>query len=362
MSARSGEPVARVHRPVFRPAAHRAGIDEVVELAGGAYASGVVPDQFADVMHATGVDTRAFVRPAKDIFTQGSGPEYWPETTEILADLAHDAAAEALRAADLAPDRIDALIVTSVTGWAMPNIDARLIRSLELRPTVRRLPVSTIGCAGGLYALVRAREQLAVQADARVLVVAAESFSQSFPPGDASLPALIYKALGGDGAAAAIVTAADDVRPGPAMELRNPFELLVPGTADAYRLTADPATGHIAFTSTADAPHAILAAAPYLTPWMSAHPAPEFFVAHHGGPAILTHTAEVLGCTREDLRHSWASLRDNGNMISVSVLDVLARTLDDPAGPDQGAEGLMLVIGPGVTIDAARLRRADAAG
>jgi predicted naringenin-chalcone synthase len=353
----------RVHRPVFRAPEHSATIDEVIELAGAAFETGEVSRGAARVMRATGVENRSFIRPAKDLYTQGSGPAVWRESVELLAALAHEAAAEALDAAALAADQIDALVVTSVTGWVMPNLDARLIRSLGLRPTVRRLPVATIGCAGGLYGLIRAREQLATDPGARVLVICAEAFSLSFQPGNATLPAMIYKALGGDGAAAAIVSGVDDPRPGPAVELSDPLELLVPDTAEDYRLTVDHETGHIGFTSTAEAPYAILKAAPHLSPWLARRPAaPAFVVAHHGGPAILERSADVLGCDREALRHSWDSLRERGNMSSVSVLDVLARTLDDEDGPSEGEEGLMLAIGPGVTIEAARLRRVGTTG
>ncbi|MEU9163444.1 PhlD [Streptomyces sp. NPDC048424] len=333
-------------------------MDEVIELAGSAFEEGVVPAKVAHMMRATGVGTRAFIRPAPTLFTRGSGPAYWDETLELLADLARTAATAALDAAGLTAEQIDALIVTSVTGWSMPNLDVHLIRSLGLRPTVRRLPISTIGCAGGLYGLIRAREQLAAQPDARILVVAAEAFSAGFQPRNTTTPAMIYKALGGDGAAATVVTGTADVRPGPAVELHDPLELLVPDTEDNYRLTVDPTTGHLGFTSTAEAPYAILKADPHLGAWREQTiPDPAFIVAHHGGPAILERTASVLGCDRRQLRHSWDSLRSRGNMTSVSVLDVLARTLDDPDGPRPGQEGLMLAIGPGVTVEAARLRR-----
>jgi predicted naringenin-chalcone synthase len=363
MRREPGDFAVRVHRPVFRAPRHTATIDEVVELAGAAFGTGTVPKAAARVMRATGVETRAFVRPAKDLFTVGSGPGLWRETVDLLAALADDAAQAALDAAGLAAGQVDALVVTSVTGWVMPGLDARLVHSLGLRPTVRRLPVATIGCAGGLYGLIRAREQIAAEPGSRVLVVAAEAFSLSFQPTNVSMPAMIYKALGGDGVAAAVVTGLDDVRPGAAVELSDPLELLVPETPEDYRLTVDEATGHIGFTSTAEAPYAILKAAPHLSPWLRRRTeAPAFVVAHHGGPAILERTASVLDCDRETLRHSWNSLRERGNMSSVSVLDVLARTLDDPAGPRAGEDGLMLAIGPGVTIEAARLRRPAAIG
>jgi alkylresorcinol/alkylpyrone synthase len=48
--------------------------------------------------------------------------------------------------------------------------------------------------------------------------------------------------------------------------------------------------------------------------------------------------ADALDLTRE-------SLRDNGNLSSVSVLDVLRANMVDPPAP--GSFGLMLAMGPG---------------
>jgi alkylresorcinol/alkylpyrone synthase len=42
-------------------------------------------------------------------------------------------------------------------------------------------------------------------------------------------------------------------------------------------------------------------------------------------------------------------MRENGNMSSVSVLDVLRRTMADP--PPQGSLGVMLAMGPGFSFE-----------
>ncbi|PWQ88576.1 type III polyketide synthase, partial [Enterococcus faecium] len=56
-------------------------------------------------------------------------------------DLAETSLRDALAASGLAPDELDLLIVTSVTGVAVPSLDARLIPRLGLRPDVKRLPI-----------------------------------------------------------------------------------------------------------------------------------------------------------------------------------------------------------------------------
>lgn len=358
-------PTVRVHRPCFAEAEYPATIDEVIDLAGSAFEAGSVPEKFAQTMLRTEVRTRRYIRPAKQIFTDGHAPSDWAETVDLLAHLAQRAAAAALDQAGLSPRQIDALVVTSVTGYAMPGVDAALIKALRLDPAVRRIPVAQIGCAGGLFGLIRAREQIAAYPGSRVLVVASEAFSTVLQPGNRRLDAMIYKALGGDGAAATVVTDRRATPPDVAhLMLEDTFEYLVPDTETCYRLTTDPA-GHLGFASTSAAPGAISMAEAPLRRWLDSTrpgrartPRPVgFMIAHHGGPAVLENTARAFGLESHALRHSWASLREAGNMGSVSILDVMARTLDDVAEDAARGVGTAVSIGPGVSICAARLTR-----
>jgi predicted naringenin-chalcone synthase len=356
-----------VHRPCYAPAEYPATLDEVVALAAGSFDQGRIPEKFVAHMRATGVATRRFIRPPKQVFTDGHGPQHWPETVELLTRLAGQAATQALDQAGLAAHQIDALVVTSVSGYAMPGVDAALIHALGLDPAVRRVPVAQIGCAGGLYGIIRAREQVLAYPGSRVLVVASEAFSTVLQPGNRRLDSMIYKALGGDGATATVVTdAAQHPADVPYVLLDDPLEYLVPGTADNYRLSSD-AGGYLGFASTGAAPAAIRKAEAPLRAWLGTGPegSPSvavgrpvgFMVAHHGGPKVLENTAAVFDVDRHALRHSWDSLSEEGNMGSATFARVLERTLDE-RGPDaaRGA-GVALSIGPGVTLCAARLTR-----
>ena len=52
--------------------------------------------------------------------------------------------------------------------------------------------------------------------------------------------------------------------------------------------------------------------------------------------------------------HSRNSMRENGNMSSASVLDVLRRTAAE--SPPEGAFGVMLAMGPGFSFELLLLR------
>ncbi|MEX7474656.1 3-oxoacyl-[acyl-carrier-protein] synthase III C-terminal domain-containing protein [Mycobacterium adipatum] len=73
------------------------------------------------------------------------------------------------------------------------------------------------------------------------------------------------------------------------------------------------------------------------------------WVCHPGGPKVLDAVSEALDVPSAALRHSWDSMRDNGNISSASVLDVLNRTLTAP--PARGTTGLLLAMGPGFSFE-----------
>ena len=73
------------------------------------------------------------------------------------------------------------------------------------------------------------------------------------------------------------------------------------------------------------------------------------WICHPGGPKVLEAMQNAMGLPQAALRHSWLSMRDNGNISSASVLDVLGRTLAEP--PAAGSLGVMLAMGPGFSFE-----------
>ena len=67
------------------------------------------------------------------------------------------------------------------------------------------------------------------------------------------------------------------------------------------------------------------------------------FLFHPGGRKLLETMEQALGLTRKQFEHSWAVLRDYGNMSSATALFVLDRALK------AGARGphLLAAFGPG---------------
>jgi len=307
------------------------------------------------LLENTTVQSRRAVLPFDEMVTYtGLGKRNGLYLEHAVA-LATSTAREALEAANCQAEDIDALVVASCTGHALPGVDAHLVNSLGLRPTVRRTPIAQMGCAGGAYALAQAARNLEAHLDVRhVLVVAVDLPSLSYQANDVSISGLVSSALFGDACAAAVVS--EDTRPG--LLLGEVWEYLLPRSLDDMVYHVDEEGFH--FDTLPSVTDCIARTVPHLAAWLrTSSPdagawSPQFLVSHTGGPKIMDTLRDGLGCSEDLLRHSRASLRELGNTASVAVLDVLARTWQE-ATVRPGAPGLLVGFGPGVTTIAIRV-------
>jgi alkylresorcinol/alkylpyrone synthase len=69
------------------------------------------------------------------------------------------------------------------------------------------------------------------------------------------------------------------------------------------------------------------------------------WVCHAAGPRVIDVIEEVLDLPADALDHTRNSLRQHGNLSSVSVLDVLHSDMAEP--PPAGSIGLMIAMGSG---------------
>lgn len=307
-----------------------------------------------------GIETRYFTRPLAAATVSGTA-SIQERSEAAFADalsLATQAATRALTAAglDTGPGGhadIDAIITTHSTGWSVPNLDIHLIGPLGLRPTVSRIALTTMACAGGTQALIRAVDYVTARPGTKVLVVAAEVISTVYNHNDTGIEAMIYKALFGDSAAACIVSS--EPLAGPSFHIAGPadaLEFVLPESLDRYngRIGSD----GFHFDSTKAALSGAADVLPTVLDWIGPHQAIDWAAIHPGSPPIIADTAHALGLDDHDARHSTATLTHEGNLGGVSILRVLERTHADP--PEHGAPGLAVAYGPGFTTAALRGR------
>lgn len=267
---------------------------------------------------------------------------------EVAMELGEQALLAALDEAKVKPSELDIVFSTTVTGLAVPTLEARLATRVGLRPDVKRVPLFELGCVAGAAGVARMHDYLRAFPDQTAALLAVELCSLTVQHQDKSVANLVATSLFGDGGAAVITEGAD--RAG--REHTGPRVLatrrhIYPDTeevmgwkigGDGFRivLSADVAT--IADKYLGDDVREFLADHG-LTPSDVAT-----WVCHPGGPRVIETVESALDLPGDALDHTRNSLRDNGNLSSISVLDVLAANMADP--PPTGSIGLMIAMGP----------------
>ena len=249
--------------------------------------------------------------------------------------LAAEAAERALVAAGLRRREVDAVVVSTCTGYLCPGLSGHVVERLGLRPDLQCYDLVGQGCAAALPNLQLGGALVDSRSADNVLSVCVEVSSAAMYLDD-DPGVLISACLFGDGAGAAVVgrepagagrrivwrDAASFIEPRErealmfeqrAGMLRNVLTRRVPALAaeHAERLLADVLDRH-----GLDADR--------ISAW----------ILHAGGRDVLQALAERLGREPDAFRYSAAMLREYGNLSSAFVYFVLEAALADgaPAG------------------------------
>src|ERR1700746_268587 len=299
---------------VVRPAAHRralaAAFDvEILSLAtanppfrlpqseAAVYAKQLYPQlsKLWQLYDNTGIECRYNCEPIEWYLR----PHSWEERTESFRrhalDLLEEVTIKATERAGIALNDVDMIVTNTITGLAIPSLDAMLLNRLKLAPTIERLPMFGLGSGAGAAGLLLHNTRNDSRAGPRILAsgewcwgntehimgwdIKDDGFGIVLSP---ELPSLMKKAL-------------------------------APAFNDFFERNG-------------------LALSDF-----------NGFLFHPGGRKLLETMEEVLGLTRDQLSHSWEVLRRYGNMSSATALFVLARAIQSGAcGPH-----LVAAFGPG---------------
>jgi alkylresorcinol/alkylpyrone synthase len=320
-------------------------------------------------LHANaGIDTRHTILPLAEYDTLGEREVAAPGTIndtyiEEATALGERALRAALDQAGVAAADLDLLIVTSVTGVAVPSLDARLMPRLGLRADVKRLPVFGLGCVAGAAGLARLHDYLLGWPRHTAALLAVELCTLSWPRNSVTTADLVASALFGDGATAVVAAGTRVRRATVARAPRLPRVIatrseVYPDSAGALGWRLGQGGFRIVLTAElAEVVERRLSGS--VTGFLAKHGliADDIrtWICHPGGPKVLDAAARALKLPDDALATSRRSLAAVGNLSSVSVLHILEQTVAAQP-PPPGSFGLLIGLGPGVSAELVLLR------
>ena len=242
--------------------------------------------------------------------------------------LAVEAARRALENAGCEAAEIDAVIISTCTGYLCPGLTSYVSESMGLRPTVFGLDLVGQGCVAALPNLRVSEAVLTAGRATKILSVCVEICSAAFFMDD-DPGVLISACLFGDGAGAAVLS--NEPLPGRRrVGWKFTDSRLVPAEREILRFSYRNGMLRNILLPVVPQVASDLAGELFAESLLKAGVKREQvtgWILHTGGRDVIVALRKKLKLSGDDLRHSTAVLREFGNMSSATVYFVLERAL-----------------------------------
>jgi predicted naringenin-chalcone synthase len=254
---------------------------------------------------------------------------------------------------DYEPEHITHLVTFSCTGMYAPGLDIDLVKSLKLKQNTQRFSINFMGCYAGLTALKLADSLVKADPNSKVLVVGVEICTIHFQT-EKKEDFLISNAIFADGASACIVQA----KPKKGANLRNDLfhcDLISEGENDmawhirdfGFEMKLSSYIPKLLNGKIGALIDSLLKNLPKGTDI-------DRYAVHPGGRKILDNIKESLDIDAIKLNESYSTLKNYGNMSSVTIFFVLKEILKNP-NTKESEKILCMAFGPGLTLESGLL-------
>ncbi|HTA04901.1 MAG TPA: 3-oxoacyl-[acyl-carrier-protein] synthase III C-terminal domain-containing protein [Solirubrobacteraceae bacterium] len=262
-----------------------------------------------------------------------------------------DHSIRAIDALGVEPSEVGTVLSASLYSLGCPSLAHRLVDHYEMAPTTDKYHLTGVGCASGVPLMRLAAQALRDHPDRHALVVAAESMSGILMRASEEDPRAktVGSSLFGDGCAAALLSA-DAHAEGPLIIDSQVHQ--IGGTLGAVELECSVDDSHLHLSKelpelARDALAGVVER--FLAGNDLTHQQVDHWIVHPGGRRIIESVESALGLADEQTELSWRALAEHGNVGTPSIMYVLSDTIESRE-PKQGEHGLIVTIGPGVTV------------
>jgi predicted naringenin-chalcone synthase len=316
------------------------GQDEMLDLLG------VAGNEFAE-----GIFARCGVRRRHLEISRGQLRSTLQERTPETEGQHLRLAVDAIDRLELDPAEVGVVVTASYYALGGPTLAHRLVDRYGMGADTDKYHLVGVGCASAVPLFRLAGQLLRDRPGQKALVLASESvsgFLTAVGPDDGRAK-VVGSALFGDGCGAALLAGGHD-EPGPAVLATAVHQ--VPGTLDHVRFAVSGADSHMEIARELPA-IAETGLRPLVEDFLRAQrldpDAVDHWLVHPGGRGIVEGVQRGLGLSDEQVEPSMHVLSEFGNVGTPSAFFVLQATTERRR-PTTGDHGLMVTIGPGVTI------------
>jgi alkylresorcinol/alkylpyrone synthase len=337
--------------------------DELIKELSGNWIGKIQNIKRVETLHTnTLVKSRHLALPIQEYFKIEKFDEKNDAYIKHAVDLATEAVTNLLEQYDLQPEDISSLWSNTVTGFCIPSLEARVMNKIKFSPNTKRVPILGLGCMAGIAGINRVAEYLIGHPTEAVIFFSVELCSLTLQTEDISAANIISTGLFGDGAAAVLMVGDEHkLKDKAPLEWLSCESVFFPDTEEVMGWDVGEKGLKIILNK----------GVPEVTENNLPEPLHNFlknnnkslkdirsFFAHPGGPKVLNAMEKVLSLPDKGLYHSWNSLAENGNMSSVSVLDITKKHIEERKESDKPARGygLGLAMGPAFSAEMSLLQ------